>query len=73
MPSPLDELRLSDDAKRRLYETWPAVMAACMSEQGQYMEIAFSDATAGSGRTPIDLLGGCAIGGAFRRAGCGRL
>jgi len=57
MPSPLDELRLSDDDKRRLYETWPAAMAACMSEQGYDMEIASSDATAGSRmlvRTPID-------------------
>ncbi|MBU3689555.1 MAG: hypothetical protein FGM29_08375 [Actinobacteria bacterium] len=55
--SPLDELRLSDDDERRLYETWQAAMATCMREKGFEMEVVSYDATAGTRsviRTPIE-------------------
>lgn len=55
--SPLDDLRLSDEDERRLYETWQAAMATCMREKGFEMEVVSYDATAGTRsviRTPIE-------------------
>lgn len=55
--SPLYDLRLSDDEKRRLYETWQAAMATCMREKGFEIEVVSYDATAGTRsviRTPIE-------------------
>lgn len=56
-PSPLDDLRLSEGDKERLYETWQSAMAACMRAKGFEIDIASYDATAGSRsmiRTPIE-------------------
>ncbi|MGK2887134.1 MAG: hypothetical protein ACSLE8_20590 [Rhodococcus sp. (in: high G+C Gram-positive bacteria)] len=56
-PSPLDDQRLSEGDKERLYEGWQSAMAACMRAKGFEIDIASYDATAGSRsviRTPIE-------------------
>lgn len=56
-PSPLDQVRLSDDDDRLIYETWQQAMASCMADAGFGFEIAPYELTASTRttvRTPIE-------------------